>query len=198
VPVPAPPLALAQSGTVARPLVPRPQPPAEPQPPEDPAAGEEGEDGETGFVRPRYEPPSRELPQATVEQAWARLQALNKITARVDDLGIPVGETAEFGTLDVTVRACRSTPPEQTPENAAFLQIDDTPPGEPTERVFSGWMFASSPAVSAMEHPVYDVWVVACDDGPPPEPEDMGRDKRYALPGNPPPPNPSAPVAPGR
>jgi hypothetical protein len=157
-------------------------------------------DGDRVIEMPEAEPapPPRPPAQATIDQPWAHLQALNKITARVEDLGVPVGETGSFGTLRVAVRACRTTSPEETPENAAFLQIDDTPPGERTRRVFSGWMFASSPAVAAMEHPVYDVWVVACDDGPPPEPEDMGRDKRYALPGNPPPPNPSAPVAPGR
>lgn len=143
-------------------------------------------------------PPARPRAQATIDQPWAHLQALNKITARVEDLGIPVGESGAFGSLVVTVRACRTTPPEETPENAAFLQIDDTPPGEQTRRVYSGWMFSSSPAVAAMEHPVYDVWVVACAEGPPPEPEDMGRERIYALPDNPPPPTPPAPVAPGR
>jgi|GEM_PF-2322402 len=200
-------VAQPQSGTVARPLVPRPQPPAEPAPepttdpadPADPADPDavfgdvEDPEEDRDFVRPDYEAPTTQRPQATVEQDWALLQALNKITARVDALGIPVGETAGFGTLAVTVRACRSTPPEQSPESAAFLQIDDTPPGEQTRRVFSGWMFASSPAIAAMDHPVYDVWVVECSDGPPPEPEDFGREKQYALPGTPPPPAPKRP-----
>ena len=61
-----------------------------------------------------------------------------------------------------TPRACRKTPPEEAPESASFLEIDDD---VGNERVFSGWMFASSPGVSALEHPVYDVWVLDCVNG---------------------------------
>ena len=67
-----------------------------------------------------------------------------------------------YEALEITARACRKRPPEETPETAAFLEIDDARPGQPTRRVFTGWMFASSPAVSALEHPVYDVWVIDC------------------------------------
>jgi hypothetical protein len=66
----------------------------------------------------------------------------------------------------VVVRACRETPPTEPPESAAFLVIRELPPVSEVERapvdLFSGWMFASSPAVSALEHPVYDIWVVDC------------------------------------
>ncbi|MEQ8966699.1 MAG: DUF2155 domain-containing protein [Azospirillaceae bacterium] len=122
----------------------------------------------------------------TIDRPFAILQALDKITARVERLDVRVGETAAFGTLDVTVRACRTAPPDEPPEDAAFLEIADTPPDEERRQVFSGWMFASSPAVSAMEHPLYDVWVVDCAEQPPRAPEDMGREPRYVLPGNPP------------
>jgi hypothetical protein len=91
----------------------------------------------------------------------AVLGSMDKVTGRVSTLEVLVGETVAFGTLEVTARACRKTPPEETPESASFLQIDDTRDGA-TERVFSGWMFASSPGVSALEHPVYDVWVLGC------------------------------------
>jgi len=90
------------------------------------------------------------------------LRALDKITARVSVVEIPVGETVEFGTLQITARYCDKRPPEETPESAAFLEVVEVQPGEaPTPR-FSGWMFASSPALSAMDHAVYDLWVIDC------------------------------------
>ena len=73
-----------------------------------------------------------------------------------------MGTTIQFGTLKITVRTCDKRPPEETPESAAFINVYETRPGESTIRVYSGWMFASSPALAAMEHPVYDVWVVDC------------------------------------
>lgn len=87
------------------------------------------------------------------------LGGMDKVTGNVTRFEIPVGGTAAFGSLEITARACRKTPPEETPESASFLQIDDT---SLQDRVFSGWMFASSPGVSALEHPVYDVWVLDC------------------------------------
>jgi hypothetical protein len=60
------------------------------------------------------------------------------------------------------VRTCRKRPPEEPPESAAFIEVRDIKPGETPKTLFTGWMFASSPAVSALEHPVYDVWVLDC------------------------------------
>jgi hypothetical protein len=90
------------------------------------------------------------------------LRALDKITARVSTIEIPVGETVEFGTLEITARYCDKRPPEETPESAAFLEVVEVKPGEPPTPRFSGWMFASSPALSAMDHAVYDLWVIDC------------------------------------
>lgn len=92
----------------------------------------------------------------------AVLQALDKVTGRVRVIEAPLGAPVRYEALEITARACRKRPPEETPETAAFLEIDDARPGQPTRRVFTGWMFASSPAVSALEHPVYDVWVIDC------------------------------------
>lgn len=92
----------------------------------------------------------------------AVLQALDKILGRTSILEAKVGTPIRFGTLEIVVRACRTRPPEEPPESTAFLEIDDQRPGEAKRRVFTGWMFASSPAVSALEHPVYDVWVKSC------------------------------------
>ena len=90
------------------------------------------------------------------------LQTLDKITGRVRTVEAPVEETFRFGTLDIVARVCRKRPPEETPESAAFLEIWDSKPGEAAHTLFTGWMFASTPAVSALEHPVYDVWVIDC------------------------------------
>ena len=97
----------------------------------------------------------------------AVLQGLDKTTARVSTVEAPVGGVARFGTLEIVARACHKKPPTEPPESAAFLEITDVRPDSPAVRVFSGWMFASSPALSALEHPVYDVWVIDCRKGPP-------------------------------
>ena len=99
-----------------------------------------------------------------VDQPLATLLGLDKVTAQVKKLSAKVGQTVKFGTLSIQVAACRKAPPEDSPESAAFLKITDAKPGEAPQLVFSGWMFASSPALSAMDHPVYDISVVACGD----------------------------------
>lgn len=90
------------------------------------------------------------------------LQTLDKVTGRVRVLEAPVGEPVQFGPLTIVVRACRKRAPEEPPETAAFLEIVERKTGETSVELFKGWMFASSPAVSALEHPVYDVWVNDC------------------------------------
>jgi hypothetical protein len=97
-----------------------------------------------------------------IDYNTAILQGLDKVTARISSIRAPVGVPVHFGSLEIVVRACRKTPPEEPPEAAAFLEIHDIKPGEAPVEVFSGWMFASSPALSALEHPVYDVTVVDC------------------------------------
>ncbi len=92
----------------------------------------------------------------------ALLQGLDKVTARISPIRAPIDLEIPFGTLRITARACRTTPPEEAPESAAFLEIRDARLGERPILVFSGWVFASSPALSGLEHPVYDVWVVDC------------------------------------
>ncbi len=95
-------------------------------------------------------------------QIVAVLQALDKVTGRTRLIDAPLGQEIKFGSLDLVVRACDKRPPEEPPESAAFLEIDDTRVDQPRRRVFTGWMVASSPAISALEHPVYDVWVIDC------------------------------------
>ena len=92
----------------------------------------------------------------------AVLQGLDKVTARILTFEALIDKSVVLGSLRVRVRTCVKRPPEEPPESAAFLEITDERPGEVVKRVYSGWMFASSPGLSAMEHPVYDVWVVDC------------------------------------
>ncbi|SDH13822.1 DUF2155 domain-containing protein [Roseospirillum parvum] len=98
----------------------------------------------------------------TVETDTAVLRWLDKVTARLNTIPVTVGDSVRIGTLEVIVRTCRRRPPTETPESAAFLDISEMRPGDTPREVFRGWMFASSPALSAMEHPVYDVWVLDC------------------------------------
>ena len=84
------------------------------------------------------------------------------MTGRISAIEAPVGRSVRFGTLEITARICHTRPPEETPETTVFLDVFDIKPGEPPARLFSGWMFASSPALNALEHPVYDIWVIDC------------------------------------
>ena len=99
---------------------------------------------------------------ASLRAESAVLQGLDKTTARISTFDAPVGEAVRFGTLEILARRCHKTPPEEPPESTAFIEIVDVRPDSEAIKVFTGWMFASSPAVSALEHPVYDVWVVDC------------------------------------
>jgi hypothetical protein len=105
---------------------------------------------------------ARSVSAAMIPEPTAVLQGLDKISARTSQIEAPVGASIQFGTLSIMVRDCEQSPPEDSPENAAFIQIYETPPGEEKKRLFSGWMFSSSPALSELEHPVYDVTLLAC------------------------------------
>ena len=112
---------------------------------------------------------AQETAQGAPGRLGAVLQGLNKTTARVSPIEAPLDRLVRFGTLEIVARACHKKPPTETPESAAFLEIVDIRPDSPAVPVFTGWMFASSPAVSALEHPVYDIWVVDCRPIVPPE-----------------------------
>lgn len=95
------------------------------------------------------------------------LRTLDKVTAITEDFTVKVGENLEYGSLRVEVRRCEKKPPEEIPATWAFVQIFDkrTDGGgdqADDEKVFSGWMLAERPAISALEHPVYDVWLLEC------------------------------------
>ncbi len=91
-----------------------------------------------------------------------KLQSLDKVTARTMTFEARVGSTVKFGQIYIKVQACRKASPLELPESAAFLQIWQITLEEKAEWIFSGWMFASSPGLSSMDHPIYDVWVIDC------------------------------------
>ena len=100
------------------------------------------------------------MAQADILTDTITLRTMDKITGRVQKITVGVGEPTKVGSLTVLVDKCLKKPPEETPENAAFLTIMDEDASE--KPVFQGWMFSSNPALSAMEHPVFDIWVVEC------------------------------------
>lgn len=105
------------------------------------------------------------LPRASAEPGGmvAVLRGLDKISARVTVVDAPIGKPVMFGRLRIIADYCHKHPPELAPEVTAFVRIDDTRVKDPTRaRIFSGWMYASSPALHAVEHPVYDVWLTDC------------------------------------
>jgi hypothetical protein len=95
-------------------------------------------------------------------RAVAELQGLDKVTARTRRFVAPVGQSTNFGTLDITVRDCLVNTPDAPTEAAAYLTIVGHKPGQPEQKLFAGWMFASTPSLSALDDGVYDVRVLAC------------------------------------
>ena len=92
------------------------------------------------------------------------LRTLDKVTARIKEVSVVIGGKLTFGTLEIAPLYCRSTPPIEAPETYTYLRITDRGRAsrDKPKAVFQGWMVASSPALNPLEHPVYDVWVIAC------------------------------------
>jgi hypothetical protein len=107
-------------------------------------------------------PPSGNAPQAI----GVVLGGIDKVAARTAKFDANLRQKVFYNTLIITAYACKTRPPEEPPESAAYLEIQERKPDGTTQKLFSGWMFASSPALNALEHPVYDVWVVSCKTAP--------------------------------
>lgn len=101
---------------------------------------------------------------ANIDKNTAHMQAMDKITGRVSEINVPVNGEVKFGSLSIVVRSCQTRPAEETPDNFAFVDITDTSPKNETQNIFKGWMISSSPATHALEHPIYDVWLLQCID----------------------------------
>lgn len=98
----------------------------------------------------------------SIKNDIAVFAALDKVTAQISPLEIPLNKTAKFGALTITPRACNTRPPTEQPLTAAFVEVDETQLDSTHKRIFSGWMFAESPGLHGVENPVFDVWLTSC------------------------------------
>jgi hypothetical protein len=131
--------------------------PEEPSPPPLPQT-----EPPSGFKPSISEQPAAPPPVQSRDVFGVVLGGLDKIAARTAKFEVNLGKSISYNTLIITAHTCKTRPPEEPPESAAFLDIEERRPDGTQEKLFSGWMFASSPALNALEHPIYDVWVVSC------------------------------------
>jgi hypothetical protein len=97
-----------------------------------------------------------------IDNAVAIFAALDKVTAKISRLEVPLNQTATFGALKITPRVCYSRAPTEPPKTTSFVEVDETQLDGKQKRIFTGWMFADSPGLNAVEHPVFDVWLTDC------------------------------------
>jgi hypothetical protein len=109
------------------------------------------------------EPPTQKIANPT-----AVFSGLDKITGRIINFEIAINETVRFGALEVTPRVCYTRPPTLSPNTDGFIEVDELTLQGELRRIFTGWMFAASPGLNAIEHPIYDVWLTDCKGGAPP------------------------------
>lgn len=107
-------------------------------------------------------------PEQKIANPTAVFSGLDKITGRTISFDVAINETVQFGALQVTPRVCYSRPPTETPNTDVFVVVDEVTLQGEVKRIFSGWMFASSPGLHAVEHPIYDVWLTECKGATPP------------------------------
>jgi len=150
----------------------RPQPQQAPQqantPPNgQPAPGQPPQPGQPGAPQDaNQQPPSEEVvvepPPQRIANPTAVFSGLDKITGRIISFDVALNETVQFGALQVPPRVCYSRPPTETPNTDAFVEVDEVTLQGEIKRIFTGWMFAASPGLHAVEHPIYDVWLTDC------------------------------------
>jgi hypothetical protein len=181
---------VAPPGAVQSQPLPPPPGVAAVEPPSQPAAG-----GPPPANQPAQRPPPRGAPPATdapndeivaepssqkIVNNGAVFSGLDKITGRIINFDIAIGETVQFGALQVTPRACYTRSATETPNTDAFVEVDEVTLQGEVRRIFTGWMFAASPGLHGVEHAIYDVWLTNCKspaqtvsatpDNPPPAP----------------------------
>jgi hypothetical protein len=109
------------------------------------------------------EPPAQKIANPT-----AVFSGLDKITGRIISFDVAINETVRFGALEVTPRVCYTRPPTLSPNTDGFIEVDELTLQGELRRIFTGWMFAASPGLNAVEHPIYDIWLTDCKGGTPP------------------------------
>jgi hypothetical protein len=194
-PGPPPAAALPPPGVQSQPL---PPPPGTAPPTDQP---EQGQTARTlpglppGQRQPRGTPqpadttpqPGDEVvtapPSQKIENKTAVFSGLDKITGRIITFDVALDETVQFGALQVTPRACYTRPPTETTNTDSFVEVDEVTLRGEVRRIFAGWMFASSPGLHAVEHPIYDVWLTDCKN---PDPTKVAEQPEPAKPAPPP------------
>jgi hypothetical protein len=180
-PMSLPPSSRPGGGTIqAQPLAPPPGAAAPPpgQPPQGAAAPPQAPPALRPGLRPQGPPaqpadtapqPGDEIvvepPPQRISNPTAVFAGLDKITGRIISFDVAINETVQFGALQVTPRVCYSRPPTETPNTDAFVEVDEVTLQGEIKRIFTGWMFAASPGLHAVEHPIYDVWLTDCKGG---------------------------------
>jgi hypothetical protein len=156
-----PPPARPLSGLPAGQRQPRTAPGQEQPPsnlgPTEPSAAQPRQATEQAFVQP---------PMPHVDNPGAVFAGLDKITGRITSFDVALGETVQYGALQVTARACYTRPPTETPSTDAFIEVDEVTLKGDVRRIYTGWMYAASPGLHAVEHPIYDIWLTDCKKPP--------------------------------
>jgi hypothetical protein len=163
-PLPPPPGGITAPGVSITPSQP---PPGGVQPAQRPARGapqqqpqQPADAGMPPSDEAATEPPGNKVPNPTGVFA-----GLDKITGRITSFDVALNETVQFGALQVTPRACYTRPPTETPHTDAFIEVDEVTLQGEIRRLYTGWMFAASPGLHAVEHPIYDIWLTDCKGG---------------------------------
>jgi hypothetical protein len=150
-------------------------------------------------------PPNDEIvispASAKIANPTAMFSGLDKVTGRIITFDVAVNETVQFGALQVTPRVCYTRPPSETPNTDSFVEVDEVTLQGEVRRIFTGWMFAASPGLHAVEHSIYDVWLADCKGGSTviaetpaePAPPPQRAPPRQQRPRQPPPPPPADP-----
>ena len=108
----------------------------------------------------------------TIANPIASFDGLDKITGRITAFDVYMDETVQFGSLQITPRACYTRPPTESQRTSVFIEVDQVSLQGTLKRIFTGWMFADSPALNAIDNAVYDIWLLDCktsSDVPPPD-----------------------------
>ena len=134
-------------------------------------------------------PPQNEVvvepPPQRIANPTAVFSGLDKITGRIISFDVAINETVQFGALQVTPRVCYSRPATETPNTDGFVEVDEVTLQAEIKRIFTGWMFASSPGLHAVEHPIYDVWLTDCKGGQNPNVAEVPPDAAAKQPARP-------------
>lgn len=160
---------------------PQQQPQQQPAPQKQPEAAPPAEKKKTTTKTKQKQKDGKELPPPTttpetltqtpegdrIANPTATFSGLDKISGRIIAFDVALNETVQFGALQVTPRACYTRPPTETQNTTAFIEIDEITLKAEIRRIFTGWMFANSPGLSAVEHPIYDIWLIDCKTTPP-------------------------------